>query len=145
MKRLTILSVCLFILSGTVMADDGKPVLVDQLPVKAQQFIKQHFPEKEISFARVEKEFIGKKYDVFFVNGEKLEFDKNGLWKEVDCKLSAVPDAVIPQPIREYQSKQYPDAKTLKIERESKGYEVKLNNRLEIRFDAVFQVVDIDD
>lgn len=144
MKRLITLSICLFIFLGFTRADDDKPISVEQLPAKAQEFIKQYFSKKEVSYAKMEKDFWEKKYDVVFVNGEKVEFDKNGLWEEVNCKFSVVPEAIIPQPIRNLLAKQYPEAKPLKIERDSKGYEVKLNNQLEIKFNTNFQIVDID-
>ena len=37
-----------------------------------------------------------------------------------------------------------PEAKILKIERDSKTYEVKLNNQLELEFNKAFQLIDID-
>ena len=39
----------------------------------------------------------------------------------------------------------YQEAKILEIEHDSEGYEIKLSNRLEIKFNNKFQVVDIDD
>ena len=32
---------------------------------------------------------------LIFTNGDKLEFDKKGVWTEVNCKYSAVPVAVV--------------------------------------------------
>lgn len=145
MKRLMTLTFCLFLLTNITKADNDKPVTLQELPQKAQEFIKQVFPKKEISYAKLEKDLWEKKYDVVFTNGEKVEFNKNGEWEEVDCKFSVVPNNIIPQPIQELLSKQYPQAKVLKIERDSKGYEVKLSNRLEIKFNQNFQIVDIDD
>jgi len=145
MKRLMTLTFCLFLLTIITKADNDKPVTLQELPQKAQEFIKQVFPKKEISYAKLEKDLWEKKYDVVFTNGEKVEFNKNGEWEEVDCKFSVVPNNIIPQPIQELLSKQYPQAKVLKIERDSKGYEVKLSNRLEIKFNQNFQIVDIDD
>ena len=45
---------------------------------------------------------------------------------------------------KDYVSKHYPEAKILKIERDSKTYEVKLNNQLELEFNKAFQLIDID-
>ncbi len=85
-----------------------------------------------------------KKYEVVFVNGEKAEFLKDGSWEKVDCKYSTVPTGIVPQAIKDYVSKHYPEAKILKIERDSKTYEVKLNNQLELEFNKAFQLIDID-
>ena len=123
---------------------DGSWEKVDQLPQKAQEFIQKYFPKNEISLAKMEKDFWEKKYEVVFVNGEKAEFLKDGSWEKVDCKYSTVPTGIVPQAIKDYVSKHYPEAKILKIERDSKTYEVKLNNQLELEFNKAFQLIDID-
>ena len=74
----------------------------------------------------------------------QLEFDKKGVWTEVNCKYSAVPVAVVPDAIKKYVTTNYPDAKMLKIERDKYDYEVKLSNGWEIKFDMQFNVIDID-
>lgn len=145
MKQLITLTICLFTFIGITKADNDKPISVNELPQKAQQFIKQNFAGSEISFAKLEKDLLDKKYEVIFVNGNKIEFDKNGNWKEVDCKHTAVPAAIIPEQIKTVIAKQYPQAKVLKIDKDSRGYEVKLNNKLELKFNSTFQLVDIDD
>ena len=96
-------------------------------------------------FAKMETDWLDKSYDVIFTDGNKLEFDKQGNWKEINCKYSAVPAGVIPAQILKYVSENYPDAKVLKIERDKKDYEVKLSNRWELKFDLQFNLIDIDD
>ena len=91
MKKLMTLAVCLFAFIGLTKADDDKPITVEQLPQKAQQFIKQYFADKTVTLAKMERDFMDKSYEVLFSNGEKVEFDKNGEWKDVDCKQSVVP------------------------------------------------------
>ena len=39
----------------------------------------------------------------------------------------------------------YPDSYICKVERDRKGYEVKLNNRLELTFDPRFRLIEMDD
>lgn len=145
MKKLMTLAICLFAFIGITRADDDKPVTVDQLPQKAQAFIKQYFADKQVSLAKQERDFFDKSYEVMFVNGEKVEFDKNGEWKDVDCKFSEVLADIIPQAIRTHIASLYPDAKVLQIDRDSRGYEVQLNNRLELSYNTSFQLTDIDD
>ena len=43
-----------------------------------------------------------------------------------------------------YKITNYPDTKVLKIERDKKEYEVKLSNRVELKFDLKFNLIDID-
>ena len=129
MKQIILLFACLFALQGLAKADDDRAITVDQLPQKAQEFIQKYFPKNEISLAKMEKDFWEK---------------KDGSWEKVDCKYSTVPTGIVPQAIKDYVSKHYPEAKILKIERDSKTYEVKLNNQLELEFNKAFQLIDID-
>ena len=87
----------------------------------------------------------GKSYEVVFTNGSKVEFDGKGEWKDVNCKYTQVPDEIIPQKIKEYIAANFAGAKILEIERDSRDYEVKLNNGLELTFNLKFELIDIDD
>ena len=114
------------------------------MPQRTQQFIKKHFSDSSIALAKMESGFFSKSYDVIFTNGNKAEFDKKGEWKEIDCKYSQVPTGIIPTAIQNYVNKQYPNTKVLKIEKDDRGYEVKLSNGWELKFDKKFNVIDID-
>lgn len=145
MKRFIILVACLIGFVGLCKADRDRIIQVNQLPEKAQAFIKEHFAGKEISLAKEEKDFLKTTYEVAFVGGAKVEFNHNGEWKEVDCKYAEVPAAIIPQAIRDVVARQYPDAKIIEIDRDARKYEVKLNNRLELKFTPDFKLYEIDD
>ena len=136
MKKILALLVCLLTISTGVRADDDRPVRFDQLPAKAQAYVKKYFPQ--------EKVFFDKKYEVIFANSSKVEFFKDGTWKEVDCKYSTVPEAVIPEAILRYVKATYPDHKVVKIEKEDRGYEAKLANGMKLEFDNKFNLIDID-
>ena len=127
------------------MADNDKPIQVNQLPAKAQTFINTYFKGQKVALAKQESELFYKSYDVMFANGEKVEFDKAGEWTEVQCRQSEVPAQIVPEAIKAYVKTNYPDAKILQIERDNKEYEVKLSNRWEITFDSKMRVIDIDD
>lgn len=137
--------VCLVTFQVSAVADNDKPVSMTQLPTTAQQLIKKHFSKKKVALAKQETGLFEKSYDVVFNNGEKVEFDRRGNWTEIDCKMSAVPAALVPAKIAQYVKSTYPGTKILKIEKDDNRYEIKLSNRLEITFNSSFQVVDIDD
>ncbi|WP_300814220.1 PepSY-like domain-containing protein [uncultured Bacteroides sp.] len=143
MKKLILLLVCVFTAS-MAMADNDKPIQVNQLPAKAQTFISTYFKNSKVAMAKQESELFYKSYDVIFTNGEKLEFDKDGEWTEVQCRQSEVPSPIVPGAISSYVKTNYPDAKILEIERDKKEYEIKLSNRWEIKFDSQMRVIDID-
>ena len=115
------------------------------MPKKAQSFVQKHFADQSVAVAKMETDFLDKTFDVIFTNGDKVEFDKKGNWTNVDCEHTQVPVAVIPQPIQEYVTKNYPNAKVVKIEKtDRKGYDVDLNNGFDLEFDKKFRVVEID-
>ena len=92
----------------------------------------------------MESDFFYKSYEVIFTNGNKVEFGKNGNCEEVNCKYTSVPTAIIPTTIQKYVTTNYPDTRVLKIERDKKEYEVQLSNRVELKFDLKFNLIDID-
>lgn len=144
MKKLVFLFVCLFTLHSAAQASNDKPIQVNQMPQPAQQFINQYFVNNKIAIAKMETGFLDKSYEVIFTDGNKLEFDKKGNWKEVNCKYSFVPLRIIPTAILKYVTTNYPNVKVLKIERDTKEYEVKLSNQWELKFDRKFNLIDID-
>ena len=77
MKKLLFLLLSVFTLQ-VAQADNDKPITFDKLPAKAQTFIKQNFPTEKVAFTKMEKGFLDTSYDVVFVNGNGVEFDKNG-------------------------------------------------------------------
>lgn len=126
-----------------LVADNDKPISVSQLPAKAQQVIKKNFASKKIAVV-VQDGMINKSYDVMFTNGDKVEFNRNGEWTEIDCRRTTVPTALIPSAIKTYVTQNYPDAKVLKIEKDGSECEVKLSTGMEITFNKNYQAIDID-
>ncbi len=145
MKKSFVLLVCLFALSLTACADKERPIEVNQLPARAQQFLKENFASAKVSYAKEESDWLDKNYEVLFANGDKIEFGKDGEWKEVDCRKSAVPDAVVPQAIRSHVAANHPDLKIVKIDRDKRGYDVKLGNGLELKYDRDYRLTGYDD
>ena len=84
-------------------------------------------------------------YTVMFQSGEKVEFDKKGNWREFSCKSSSVPAALIPEQIKAQVKKTFPGATIIKLDRDRRGYDVKLNNGMDLEFNKKFEIVEIDD
>ena len=91
-----------------------------------------------------EKEIFDTSYDVTFINGDAVEFDKNGEWTDLKCKHNGVPAKAIPAQIAKFVKENYAEAKILTLERDRYSYEVKLSNFWEIKFDKQFNVIDMD-
>lgn len=146
MKKIMFLLTLVFSLSVVnAFGFNDKVISKNQLPAQAQSFLNENFADVKISYAKQETDFIERSYEVVLADGTKLEFTKKGNWKEVDCRYSEVPSAIVPAPIKNFINENYSDSRVLKIERDSRGYEVKLSNKLELKFNNDFKIVDIDD
>ncbi len=145
MKKILFVFAAMLMSVGIASADNDRIIGYDQLPAKAQKFVKQYFAGEKISYVKEESDFMEVSYEVVFAQGTKVEFSGQGEWKEVDCKYSTLNESLVPEQIREYVAKTFPDTKFVKIEKGFRGYEVKLTNRLELTFDSNFNIVDIDD
>jgi hypothetical protein len=144
MKKLFI-SMCFTLISCSIFAGQDVIISVDQLPDKAQVFMKTHFPDVKVSYAKVEKDVFEKSYEVILVDGCKVEFDRKGEWTEINCKYKEVPLNTVPAEIVKYINTHYAETKILKIEKNYRDYEVKISNGLELKFDMKFNLIDIDD
>ena len=147
MKRLTIILAPLFVALSVLPASAGNDriITVGELPAASQQFISTCFKEVEVSYAKVDEEWFDKEYKVVFVDGSEVEFVRSGAWKEIDCKYGEVPAGAVSAPIRDCVAARFPGRRIICIERDRRNCEVKLDNGLELEFDADFRLVDIDD
>lgn len=144
MKRFMFMVAALMVMAVPAMADDDRPIAVEKMPMAAQEFMKRYFPGKSVAVAKQEGSFIGKNYDVIFTDGDKLEFDRNGGWTNVDCKYGVVPQGVVPQKIAVYVEKNFPGVGIRKIEKEDRRYEVELSNDVDLKFNYSFELVNVD-
>lgn len=143
MKKNWMLLIGLFGIATIGCADD-KPIAFEQTPVAAQQFIKTHFPQAKVLYAKVDQDVFDRTYDVVMADGSQVEFNKNGEWTEVDCLQVAVPAAIVPQQIKTWVASQYAGQQIVSISRDKRGYDIKLSNRFEVEFDQNFQLIDLD-
>ncbi|MEG1611642.1 MAG: PepSY-like domain-containing protein [Alistipes sp.] len=145
MKKLLAFFICCAAFASVACAGDSRPITMNELPATARAFILQHFAEMTVAYVDEDPDIFDKSYNLGFSNGDKIEFENDGTWSEVSCPHSAVPVAVIPLPIVEYMAKNHPAMLVKKIEQGKRGYELKLGNGLELKFDKKFRMVKIDD
>ncbi|MBQ7856167.1 MAG: PepSY-like domain-containing protein [Alistipes sp.] len=143
MKRFLALS--LLLASFLTASADDKPIGFNELPATAQTFIKTHFSNARMSHATVDAEIGDTDYEVLLDNGTKLEFNGSGEWREVANKTSQVPSSIVPKGISAYVSQNYPDARIVKLERNTFRYDVTLSNHIELEFDLNSKFLGIDD
>lgn len=145
MNKIIIIALAVFSLGIiTAKADNDRLIAKENLPKKAQQFIDSNFKNSKITYVKDESYFLEKSYEVLFADGTKVEFNRKGEWKEIDCRHSSIPATIVPAKILEYVNSNYQDVRILQIERDRVDYEIKLSNQLEITFDKKFNIIDID-
>ncbi len=128
-------------MSLTMSADDDDRVITfDQLPQAAQTFLKANFATKVPLVVTADWD----DYTIRYESGEKIEFNRSGDWKDIECYNNKVPTSVIPEQIVNYVKQNYPGKSVIKIERHRSVYEVKLNNGMEVEFNRNFQVIGMD-
>lgn len=143
MKRIfTIIAVALT--SVQMSKADDRPVTFSQLPAAAQTFINTNYSGEKISYATVDDDFIRPDYNVMLANGVKIQFENSGALEKIESR-AGIPEELIPVQIRDYVKLHYPDVIFVEYEIGKRTYEVKLSNRLEIKFNRNFNVIEIDD
>lgn len=134
MKRLKIFLFILVLTGATGWAAADRIIPFNRIPEKARTTIAKHFPQAKVSYAKMDNDLFSKTYDVVFTDGNKIEFDSKGNWKEIDCKYSHVPNDLIPASIQRYVATHHQGLRIVQINRNSREYEVELSNGLELIF-----------
>jgi len=123
-----------------VFASCDRTITVNDLPKNAQQFLSEYFPGVETLSVKFEDG----EYEVVLSNGAKIDFDRKGEWKEVDCHMQAIPSAIIPTAIANYVHEKFPENFIVKIGKDKNRYEVELNNDMDLVFDKNGNFLHID-
>lgn len=142
MRRI-LLPLIALILCLPVMAEDIE-IKPEQLPEKARNIIAKAFPEGKIKKANIEKRASLMQYEVKISGGVKLQFSKDGSLTECECTKGPVPDMLIPSKIRSFIAKEFPKNSVVRIEHDSKIYELDLDDGTELSFNSAYRLIDID-
>jgi hypothetical protein len=148
MKRLSLSLMTIVAVIATACAGE-RVIPFEQLPQQAQDFTRTYFkaedPLYRNAYVTYDPELFDSSYMVVFTNGDGLEFNKDGQWKDFDCTHCVVPSEIIPAPIQSYLSAKFPGTAVKKIEKNRRSYEVKLDGGLELEFDLDGNLKEIDD
>ncbi|HCC51740.1 MAG TPA: hypothetical protein DEQ30_06500, partial [Porphyromonadaceae bacterium] len=122
----------------------------NNLPQTVQAFINAHFRNVEIRYTKQERD----EYEVY-LNGYDLEFDLQGNWKKVSSvgyAKVALPESLLflspVNNINNYIRTNYPGRYIIEIEKDydnrKLNYDIELDNRKELVFNADGQFVRVD-
>ncbi len=123
-----------FLLCGLLYADMVVPA--SSLPQNAQSFISNNF--KDATVVYVEQDFDD--FEVRLSNGVKIDFYRDGNWKEIE-NYNGIDLSLLPTQVSKTVQTTYPNVLVLKIEKEWSGYEVKLANMLKVYINEKGQIV----
>ena len=123
---------------------DDIPVTFAQIPVDAQTFIKNTYPDEKVSYAMVDDDFIRPDYTVVLASGIKVRFNHDGSLEKIEAR-GGVPASVVPVQILDYVKMTVPDAVLVEYEIGRFGYEVKLSNGMELNSNRKFKISRFDD
>lgn len=115
----------------------------DALPTSAQTFLQTYFPSAQIVSVMQEGSGLWAEYEVMLADGSQLSFNHKGEWRDVDCAGKAVPAGIVPEAIRQKVASLYPTAAVVEISRDDNGYEVELDNGVELEFNKKYVMKEI--
>ena len=145
MKKMFLLLIISLIGMMPLLADNDKAITRNELPEQAQAFIDKHFVGVEVLYAKAERDMgVITSYDVVLNGNVKIEFNRSGEWTSVDCERNQVPNGVLPQGVLDYVTKKFAKSYVVEIERGLLGYDVKLNNDLDLDFDKNGKFLRVD-
>lgn len=131
--------VALFLVSSIAMGRDYI-IPVTSIPQAAKTFLNKYYPGVELVFAEKEWDEI----EITLSNGVEVSFFSDGKWKQVDGKYQSIPTGFIPAPVLATIKKMYPDATIIKIEKDWAGFDIELNNRMELKVGANGEVYEAE-
>ena len=146
-KLLSLLVLCLFVGCVNTPHDrQDKAVTFTALPVSAQEFLQKHYPDVKIKDITIEKRASLMQYNVDLKGGIDIQFDRNGVCTEIECKKpgSVVPDEIIPPGVLSQIRSLYPDKGIVKYEHNQRLFEIDLADGTELTFNRSMRLIDID-
>ena len=144
MKHLLMMIAVATLCSVAARADD-KPISFEKLPSAAKQFVNINFPDAKVLYVVQDDGLMRPDYAVMLDGGVKIDFSHGGALEKIESEKSGIPEGIVPVQVADYVKTHYPDAVILEYEVDRKGYEVKLSNYMELKFNRGFHLMKIDD
>ena len=129
---------------AAALSADDRPMAFEKLPVAAKEYIQTNFLGEKTTMVTKDDDLIFADYTVMLSNGIKLEFEHSGALTQISSP-NGIPAELVPVSIRNYVRTHYPDAGYLDFEIGKRTYEVKLTNRMELKFNNSFHIIEVDD
>lgn len=142
-KIIFVVGMILFSALSAVAQD--RVITFDQLPKGSQDYITKYFGKEAVIHVKIDDESYGFEYEVYLKTGAKVEFNKKGEMKNVDCNHSRVPDVILPSQVLTFVNNNYPGAFVTEWSKKRTNWKAELNNGIDLYFNNEYQLVGIDD
>lgn len=129
MKKFYGMVLLVFLISLSSVHAQAGAVSMEALPKQAKDFLNKYF--KGVDIVYLERDY--DEFEANLSNGVEIEFMKTGEWKSVDGKYQPIPTGFIPPAVIASIAKMYPKAAIIKIEKDWAGFDIELNNRMELK------------
>ena len=144
MKK-SILSALLVLTTCFTACAKEKVIPYLEMPLPAQRLIEAHFSKADVSLVMMDRELLRTEYEVRLNDGTKVEFDGDGELTKIDCGAKAVPEALIPELVRQYVKANFPNAFITEWGKDDRGWKAELSNGLDLEFNSKYEFLRIDD
>lgn len=145
-KQITAIFSFIFLVSTGYLFAQDRVVTYNILPQTAKNFLATNFRGIAINHIVEDREVFGiDEFKTYLSNGMKIEFDSKGNWIEVDGEHQKLPYGFIPNSIKNYVSKSFPNTFIIKVERKRWSYKAELSNGVDLEFDSKGNFTRIDD
>lgn len=121
-----------------VMIASGNTIFAQNkqdIPQKITEYVAKHFPDNPI--AKFEKDFDDGRviYEVGLRDNTNLDFNNKMEVIKIDSNSDskALPESVIPKVVQDHVKANYPNNFVVKWEKERRGYDVELNNDIDLK------------
>ena len=132
-----ILIASVMMLSVAALFAADMPIQANQLPKKAQDFIKFNFANDQIVYAEQDRN----SFKAELQSGIEIDFDKNGDWTDVNSERTPLPTSFIPAAVMKAVEGKYKGVAVLEISKEYLSYKLKLGNNREVYVDNSGKIV----
>lgn len=122
-------------LSVSSCGSSNELITFSQLPEPTQQFINDHFQEKDVRVIFCEKSVFKTDYQICLFDATTIDFDGKGEFQRIEFTKNINDKDVIPQTIANYVADNYQGNRIIEYYLKGQKQYVRLSNNAELTFD----------
>lgn len=145
MKKIMLVLACVMMAICIQAKDIVAKVTVEELPEKAQKFIKEHFQAVQVKSVMQETDEDGIiEYTVRLKDKTEIEFDMVGAWNFVLVKKAAMPRFIVPVKVQNAVDKQFANKIIKKVENDGYSFDFDFSDKTEAEINAQGDVIEVE-